>query len=801
MADYPISNVPRRIVYTGSAGVGPYAFDFEVLLNTDINVYKNDVLLTITTDYTVSISPTLGTGSVTLVSAAAGTDRITIVGARAVERTTDFTTGGDFFANSMNDELDSQTILVQQVAETAERSIKAPVTDPTNINMTLPINTSRAGKTLAFDSNGNPVAGDPIGNWRGNWAAGVSYQNRDIIKDTTNDNVYLATVAHTSSGSLPISTNADSAKWALVVDAESASDSADAAAASATLANDWATKTSSAVAGGEFSAKYHAQAAATSATSAISAFDSFDDRYLGAKSSEPTLDNDGNALIVGALYFDSTDSAMKVYDGATWNIAYADSTGVLLSVNNLSDLSSAATARSNLGLGTIATQASNAVSITGGSISGITDLAIADGGTGASTAENARTNLGLGTMATQAASSVSITGGSITGGTITGITDLAVADGGTGSSTASGARTNLGLGTIATQNSNNVTITGGTITGVTVNASTVTTNRSTPSDSTCFIPFVQNDSTTAQTLFLSGEDLKFNASIGQLSAASYAGSWSGSPISITRGGTGATTRQAAMDALAGSVTLGQYLRGDGTDVVMSAIQASDIPTLNQDTTGTAGNVTGTVAVANGGTGQTSYTDGQLLIGNSTGNTLAKATLTAGTGVSITNGSGAITVENSAPMTYAGAGIAVSTGSAWGTSLTAPSGTIVGTSDTQTLTNKTLTDPAITGAILEDIYTISDGAAFEIDPSNGTIQLITLDASRTPKATNFANGESVTLMVLDGTAYTITWTDSTFGGSGVVWVGGTAPTLNTTKYTVIELWRVGGQVYGALVGDA
>jgi hypothetical protein len=68
------------------------------------------------------------------------------------------------------------------------------------------------------------------------------------------------------------------------------------------------------------------------------------------------------------------------------------------------------------------------------------------------------------------------------------------------------------------------------------------------------------------------------------------------------------------------------------------------PTLNQNTTGNAANVTGTVAVANGGTGQTTYTDGQLLIGNTTGNTLTKATLTAGTGVTITNGSGAITIN-------------------------------------------------------------------------------------------------------------------------------------------------------------
>ena len=120
-------------------------------------------------------------------------------------------------------------------------------------------------------------------------------------------------------------------------------------------------------------------------------------------------------------------------------------------------------------LGTISLQNANAVTITGGTISGITDLAVVDGGTGASTVSDARVNLGLGTIATQNTSSINITGG-----TITGITALALADGGTGASTAVGARTNLGLasgatttvGTMAVQNSNLVTITGGTITGI-----------------------------------------------------------------------------------------------------------------------------------------------------------------------------------------------------------------------------------------------------------------------------------------------------------------------------------------------
>ena len=523
MADYAITNVARRVVYTGSAGVGPYAFSFPVLTATDIAVYKNTTLLTLTTDYTVTISGTTGTGSITLVVAATGADRITIVGARSIERSTDFVTGGDFFANTLNTELDSEVIFVQQVAETAERSIKAPVTDPTSINMTLPANTTRANKFLSFNSTGNPQAVDSLGAYKGNWATGTAYVLQDIVKDTSNSNIYICITAHTSTGSQPISSNADVAKWSLMVDAASAGTSATAAAASAsaastsasnaassasaasTSASNASTSASSAstsasnastsasnaassassasgsastastqasnastsatnaaasasaastsatnaansastattqasnastsatnaansatsasgfassastqagnaatsasnAATSETNAASSASAAATSASNAATTYDAFDDRYLGSKSSNPALDNDGNALLTGALYWNTTNNQLYVYTGSAWSQAYFAAAGAVSSfntrtgavtltltdvtnaltytplapANNLSDVNSNATARTNLGLGSIATQASSNVSITGGAIAVTADPA------------------------------------------------------------------------------------------------------------------------------------------------------------------------------------------------------------------------------------------------------------------------------------------------------------------------------------------------------------------------------------------------------------------------------------------
>jgi len=382
MADYAISNVPRRVVYAPS-GVGPYAFTFEILTTSDIAVYKASTLLTLTTDYSVTINAN-GTGSVTLVTSA-GTSNITIVGAKNIQRTTDFTTGGDFFANTLNDELDAQTIFIQQVAETAERGLKAPVVDPTDINMTLPSRTARASKYLAFDANGNPVAGEnaveitTVAGVADDIAAlGPISDDISAVAAVTGDISSVATIADDIAAVADVAADIEvvsqNIEEILLVtgNADDAAQSASEAAASASAA---ATSETNAIS---------AKTAAESARDAtLAAYDSFDDRYLGTKTSNPTLDNDGNALTAGALYFNSVDGVMKVYTGSVWTAAYVSGDGVLLIANNLSDLNNAASARTNLGLGTAATQNSTAFMQGANNLSEITN------------ATTARSNLGL----------------------------------------------------------------------------------------------------------------------------------------------------------------------------------------------------------------------------------------------------------------------------------------------------------------------------------------------------------------------------------------------------------------------
>lgn len=98
---------------------------------------------------------------------------------------------------------------------------------------------------------------------------------------------------------------------------------------------------------------------------------------------------------------------------------------------------------------------------------------------------------------------------------------------------------------------------------------------------------------------------------------------------------------------------------------------------------------------------------------------------------------------------------------------------------------------------EEVFAVT-GTTPALSPTNGSIQTWTLTGNSTPTAGTWASGQSMTLMVDDGSAYTINW-----ASMSITWKtgGGTAPTLLTTGYTAIELAKVGATIYGWLAGDA
>ena len=364
-----ISSTTVKNSYSGNGTLDTFNYTFKVFANADVQVIIRDAsatetVKTLTTHYTVTGAGSASGGTIVFTSGNIPSDTETVVIRRASPQTQaiDYIANDPFPAESHEEGLDRSMMAVQQLQEEVNRSIKLSRTNTMTSTEFAIGDTDRAGKVFGFDSAGELVVTQELGTFKGNWSASTSFSVRDIIKDTSNNNIYLCKTAHTSSGSQPISSNTDVAKWDLLVDAASAttsatnaSNSATAAAASAvdatnngaaqvtlatnqvTLATTQATNAASSATtalshkNAAETAETNAETAETNAvtaknaavvaqTAAEAALDTFDDSFLGAKTSDPTVDNDGNALIDGALYFNTTVDLMKVYNLAntTW---------------------------------------------------------------------------------------------------------------------------------------------------------------------------------------------------------------------------------------------------------------------------------------------------------------------------------------------------------------------------------------------------------------------------------------------------------------------------------------------------
>jgi hypothetical protein len=341
-----VSSTTVKDSYSGNDSTTEFTYTFKIFADTDLQVIirsstGTETVKTLTTHYTVAGAGVASGGSITFTAGNIPATGETVVIRREVPQTQaiDYIANDPFPAESHEEGLDRATMTIQQMQEELDRAIKLSRTNTmTSTEFTVGA-TARANKILAFDSAGEISVTQELGTFKGSdtTTTTAAYLQRDIIKSTTAgqlNNVYIC-VADSIIGD----TLTDTDHFALLVDAYSAATSATAAASSATTAGNSATASansatasanSATTSGNSATASANsATASANSATAAAASADAFDDIYLGTKSSDPSTDNDGDALAAGMLYFNSTNDILRVYSGSAWQDAAISATGVV----------------------------------------------------------------------------------------------------------------------------------------------------------------------------------------------------------------------------------------------------------------------------------------------------------------------------------------------------------------------------------------------------------------------------------------------------------------------------------------
>jgi hypothetical protein len=341
-----VSSTTVKNSYSGNGSTTVFAYTYRIFADSDLQVIirsaaGTETTKTITTHYTVAGAGDANGGSVTFTPGNVPTATETVVLRREVPQTQaiDYIANDPFPAESHEEGLDRATMNIQQLQEEVDRSIKLSRTNTmTSTEFTVDA-ADRANKILAFDSTGEISVTQELGTYKGTSPTTTTeaFVVRDIVKGSTPaelNNIYICILAS------PVGTLLTNATyWVLIVDAVSAAASATAAAASAVDAQLSADDAAAdLVLTNADVVLTHADvvltgadviSSAASAAAAAASADAFDDVYLGSKATDPTLDNDGDPLTAGDLYFNTTSNILRVYNGSAWQDAAISSTGVV----------------------------------------------------------------------------------------------------------------------------------------------------------------------------------------------------------------------------------------------------------------------------------------------------------------------------------------------------------------------------------------------------------------------------------------------------------------------------------------
>jgi chemotaxis protein histidine kinase CheA len=255
-----VASTTNKQSYNGNGSQSVFAYTFKIFVDADIKVYVGTTLKTLNTHYTLSgVGDTSG-GNVTFTSGnfpASGTGNVTILRSLALTQGVDLVNYGRFDAEVVEAQYDKIVMMVQQLQEQADRTIRfsTTVSDAGGVEITDTV-AERSGKVLAYDANGDLSVANELGDWQGDWSTTTVYAVRDLVLDSDTNNVYTCLVGHTSG---TLATDVSANKWALVIDAS-------AVAASATTATTKASEASTSAS----TASTHATTATTKASEAAS---------------------------------------------------------------------------------------------------------------------------------------------------------------------------------------------------------------------------------------------------------------------------------------------------------------------------------------------------------------------------------------------------------------------------------------------------------------------------------------------------------------------------------------------------
>ena len=217
-----VSSATNRVSFSGNASTTVFAYNFKIFSDSDLTVILRsaagvETTQTLTTHYTVSGAGVASGGNVTFGSAPASGVTVVILREQPLTQGLDLVANDPFPSASVEDSLDKLTFMIQQHDEELGRAIKASKTNTISGNEFTVSSADRANKVFAFDSNGDLTVTQELGEFQGNWAASTAYVERDLVKDTSTNNIFIALTGHTSSGSQPLTTNTDAAKWSVIV--------------------------------------------------------------------------------------------------------------------------------------------------------------------------------------------------------------------------------------------------------------------------------------------------------------------------------------------------------------------------------------------------------------------------------------------------------------------------------------------------------------------------------------------------------------------------------------------------------